>query len=176
MSVIEVAYQHHTTHEVERMIISRLAGYMKSIGVERLLKSLACVATVVGIIFAGMQLKTSTEIDRRQTTLNILKPTREEAVLSALQRMRVATEFNKPLEEILTERVTIDRNLILNTYDSVAIHYQFDNLEKCVVKAHVREALDLVIETLIYLNVPDNSSTRITQLRVDLDALKCTKN
>ena len=158
------------------MTISRLINHPTFGNLQKLVTLLASLAVVVGIFFAAIQVRISTEIDRRQTTLNILTPTRDEAVLLALQRLQIAKELNKPFEEILTERVVLDRNLILNTYDSVAIYYQFGTMEKCIVKAHVREALDLVIDVLEYSNVPANACARITRLRTDLNALKCSTN
>ena len=140
---------------------------------QTLLAVLASSAAVVGIFYGAKSISISTENDRRQTTLGVLKPTREEAVLIALYRLQDAQYSGKPVEEINTERLAIARDLLINTYDSIAIHYQLQTVERCIVKVHVQQALDPVISTLEYFKTPSSSIERIVWLRAELQKLGC---
>lgn len=111
--------------------IACVVNHPRFADIQKLVTLIASIAAVAGIFFAALQVKISTDNNRRETTLNILKPTREEAVLLAFQRLGFAKDTKKPLEDTLTERATIERDLILNTYDSVAIYYKFGTIEKC---------------------------------------------
>jgi hypothetical protein len=144
-------------------------------GLASLIALLANVAVISGIIFAAMQLHVSIEVDRRQTTMNILKPTREEPVLAAIRRTLVMKRV-KSLEDTNTERLTADRDLLWNTYDSVAIHYQAGTIDKCLARAHVREALEHVIRLLEYFQETPKSYARIVQMRADMDGLTCSSS
>ena len=141
--------------------------------VHTLLALFASIGTVIGIFYGARTIQLSTENDRRQTTLSVLKPTREGPILESLHRLRGAVLEKKPVEEVDTERLALARDLLINTYDSIAIHYDFDVVDRCVVKAHVGPALDPVISSLKYFGTPESAYSRLVQLRKKLDDLLC---
>ena len=141
--------------------------------VERLFKIFASIAAIVGIFFAAQQIRLSTDNARRQTTLELLKQTQDEIFLTAFQRLQVAKDAHKPLVETYTERFITDKNLVLTRYDSIAIHYDYGTTDKCLVKTHVRGALDQFVAIQEYLEVPSAAYERVSKMRVSLDALSC---
>lgn len=141
--------------------------------VRDLLGLLASIGAVIAIFYGAKNIQLSTENDRRQTTLNVLKPTREAPVLESLHRLRGAALEARPVEEIDTERLALARDILINTYDSVSIHFDFGVVDRCVVKAHVRPALDPVITSLEYFRTAQSSYASIIDLRKKLDELVC---
>lgn len=141
--------------------------------VERIFKIVASIATIVGIIFAGMQFRLSTNNAIRQTTLEILKPIQEEAFLFAFQRLQIAKDAHKPLDETYTERFITDKTMILTLYDSLAIHYFYGTIDKCFVKAHVRDALDEFVAIQEYMEIPEKLYDRVVRMRTHLDLISC---
>lgn len=133
----------------------------------------ASVAAIVGIVFAGCQLRLSVEVDKRQTTANILKGTREAPLLQAIRRLELLKHSGRPIGGSLTEQVIVDRDLVLNVYDSLAIYYKARTLDQCLVKAHSRAALDVVLGLLEYLQDPPESYSRVVRLRDALDSMSC---
>ena len=103
---------------------------------------------MIGIFYGARTIQLSTENERRQTTLSVLAPTREGPVLEALYRVLNAAWEEKPVEDIQTERLALARNLLINTYDGLAIHYDFGVIDRCVVKGYVRPAMDDIISIL----------------------------
>lgn len=140
---------------------------------ERLFKIFASIAAIIGIFFAAQQIRISTDNARRQTTLELLKQTQDETFLIAFQRLQVAKDTHKPLDETYTERFLTDKNLIITRYDSIAIHYEYGTIDKCLVKSHVRGALDQFVAIQEYLEVPATAYERVSKMRISLDALSC---
>lgn len=142
--------------------------------VERLSRIFASIAAIIGIFFAGQQIKISTDNARRQTTLEVLKQTQDETFLIAFQRLQIVKDTHQPLDETYTERFITDKNLVITKYDSIAIHYEYGTIDKCLVKEHVRGALDQFVAIQEYLEVPATAYERVSRMRINLDALSCT--
>ena len=141
--------------------------------VHTILSLLASIGAVVGIFYGAKTIQISTENERRQTTLNVLKPTREGPVLESLYRLYSAALEKKPIEDVDTERLALARNLLITTYDGIAVYYEFNVVDRCVVKAQVRPALDPIILSLEYFRTPQSAYARLVQLRKKLDELVC---
>lgn len=140
---------------------------------ERLLKLIASIAAVIALFFAAQQVRLSTENARRQTTLDILKPTHEEGFLLAFQRLLIAQETRAPLEKVYTERLATDRNMLLTVYDSIAIHYQYGTIDKCIVKTHIYDALEAFKAIQEYLETPPGNYQRVSKMRASLENISC---
>ena len=141
--------------------------------VERIFKILASIAAISGIFFAIQQVRLSTDNALRQTTLETLKPTQEEASLSAFQRLQLAKDVHKPLDETYTAGLITDKTLILTQYDSLAIHYFYGTIDKCLVKTHVRDALDEFVAIQEYMEIPEKLYDRVVRMRTHLDSISC---
>ena len=124
----------------------------------------------VGVIFGGIQYWKSVEIDRRQTSIEILKPTRQKEVLASLRRLQVARKQD-PDSMYATAELIADADLVLNTYDSVAIHYVYDAVDKCLVKDHIYTILPEVIDSLRALGYLNDPVRRVKDLKDRLDRL-----
>jgi hypothetical protein len=135
------------------------------------LAMVANLAIIIGIIVAIVQYLKAVEIDRRQTSIAILKPTREVPVIQSLRRLIVALHEHSQSE--LTPKLIEDADLVLNVYDSVAIYYFFGAVNKCLVKEHVHAILPDVVEVIRARGYPDSSLRRVSALKADLDKLSC---
>lgn len=141
--------------------------------VERIFKIVASVAAVAGLFFAGQQLSLATENSKRQTTLEILRPTHDAPFVAAFRRLQVARAMGKPFSELITEQLSIDSDLLLNTYDIIAVHYKFDTIDRCLTKTYIFDAVNVALPTFEFTQVPPPVYERILQLRNQLKSLNC---
>lgn len=153
--------------------ITKLARSLSSESTGRWVQVLANVATILGIIFAVVQLRVAIEVDRRQTTANVLRTTRDVGLLQAIRRLEQVKSTGRPAAESWTEQMISDRDFVLNTYDSLAIYLNADTLDACLVKAHTLQALDLIVDLLQYLDEPPSNYSRISYLRTSLTQIEC---
>lgn len=154
-------------------IWSRLVRTLSSDHAGRIATVLSTAVAAIGIWFAGEQLRLQADVERRQTTAGILKGTRESALLQVIRRLELHRSSDQAEGRTLTGQVIEDRDLLLNTYDSLAIYYNANTLDRCLVKVHTRAALDTIISILEYLKEPQASYARIVRLRESLDSISC---
>ena len=141
--------------------------------IEKAFKIIASLAAVIGIIVGVVKISFDTTNTKRQTTLDVLKAIQSEKFIDAFRRLQVAMDAHSPQESLLTEQLLGDRDILLNTYFSVAINYQNETVDGCLVKSYTSDALPTVLSIFEYLQLPPKAYEKISTLRISLETLKC---
>ena len=106
---------------------------------DRVVSVLANVAVVVGIAFAFVEIRRSSQAEMRRTTIEAIGPTRSPEFLKSYARLKTAVQKQEVADN---SSVVDDLNYVMNVYDNVAILVISDLVEPCIVKDAVYPALE----------------------------------
>jgi hypothetical protein len=141
---------------------------------ESFIKRIANVAAIIGVVYVAIQYYKNIDIDKKQTTLKTLEETAKQPLLTSLRRIKQEywEASDKTAKQALTQENIFDADLVLNTYDQIAILYRNDALDKCIVKEIIGDELYDIIDTLSFFGYPIDN---IKDLDCRLNRISCNQ-
>ena len=133
---------------------------------ERLVKVVANLVVIAGIIIGILQLYQAKSSEKRQNTINAVSQTRSNDFLKAHARLKVAQKSKYNQTEV---SMVDDMNYVLNTYDNIALLYINDLIDRCMIKD---ASYNAVVETLTISESMKYPAEYSKNIRVFRDTMK----